>query len=80
MMQAEVWDAGEGQDGRAFFGLSPERIVLSCAAALVPAVLGFGPGADSQWKESQQRCVVKDGAGQDGKLRLTIAWSGLPAP
>lgn len=50
MMQAEVWDAGEGQDGGAFFGLSPERIVLSCyAATLVPAVLGFGPGADSQW-------------------------------
>lgn len=28
--QAEVWDAGEGQDDRAFFGLSPEHIDALC--------------------------------------------------
>lgn len=45
--QAEVWGAGEGQEDHAFFGLSPEQIdVLSCAAALVPAMLGLGSGAE----------------------------------
>lgn len=28
--QAEVWDAGEGQEDHAFFGLTPEQIDASC--------------------------------------------------